>query len=86
MCDAKSAIEGNAADSFLALGIAIQAIAITESCIRAVGLWIYPKPEEFEGNPAHVVICAPDGMSKSQCKRRSGRLASVANRVRLSAA
>jgi hypothetical protein len=45
---------------------------------RNADLWIYRKPEEFHDNPAHVVICPPDGMSKSKYGKQSGSLASRA--------
>lgn len=65
------------AEAGVALGIA----TITASTVRAAELWIYRKPEEFHGNPAHVVICPPDTMSKSKYAKSAGRLAPEAELV-----
>lgn len=59
------------------LGIA----RISASIVRAAGLWIYRKPEEFDDNPAHVVICPPDGISKSKYAKSAGSLASGATLI-----
>lgn len=63
------------------LGKELQIATIPMSIVRASGLWVYRKPEEFAGNPAHVVICPPDGMSKSQYKKRAESLAPSATRI-----
>jgi hypothetical protein len=47
---------------------------IEASKIRASELWIYRKPGEFHGNPAHVVICPSSGMSNSKYSRQAGQL------------
>jgi hypothetical protein len=59
------------------LGVATVAV----ERVRSSGLWIYRKPEEFKNDPAHVVICPPDGMSKKQYKKRTGALAPDATLV-----
>ncbi len=65
------------AEAGVTLGIA----AISASIVRAAGLWIYRKPEEFENNPAHVVICPPDSMSKSKYAKSAGGLAPEATLI-----
>ena len=63
------------------LGREILDVAIVSARdVRAHELWIYRKPEEFFGNAAHVVICPPAGVSKSQYAKRTGRLANDARR------
>lgn len=52
----------------------LRAATVTANQVRAHQLWIYRKPEEFRGNPAHVVVCSSDGMSKSQYKKAARRL------------
>jgi hypothetical protein len=47
---------------------------IVVSAIREHELWVYRKPEEFHDNPAHVVICPSEGMSRSRYSRETGRL------------
>ena len=59
------------------LGVA----TITVERVRASGLWVFRKPEEFKNDPAHVVICPPDEMSKSQYRKRAGALVSDADLV-----
>lgn len=63
------------------LGKQLQVATIPVSLVRSSGLWVYRKPKEFYDNPAHVVICPPDGMSKSQYKKRSEALAPAATRI-----
>jgi len=61
------------------LGVQIAAVAtIPVAEVRAEGLWVYRKPEEFHNNPAHVVVCPPDGITKSQYAKRAKRLAPLA--------
>jgi hypothetical protein len=57
------------------LGMRFRIATLTVSAARAQGLWVYRKPEEYKDNPAHVVVCAADSMSKSQYKKSAGRLA-----------
>jgi hypothetical protein len=57
------------------LGLPFRIATLTVSAARAQGLWVYRKPEEYKDDPAHVVVCAADGMSKSQYKRSAARLA-----------
>jgi len=57
------------------LGKSLRIATVPVSDVRARGLWVYRKPEEFRGNPAHVVIAAPEGMSKSQYKKAARSLA-----------
>lgn len=63
------------------LGVDLGVATVPVSTVRAAGLWIYRKPDEFQNNPAHVVICPADGMSKSQYAKRAGGLAPVATLV-----
>jgi hypothetical protein len=51
---------------------------ITTGAVRAAELWIYRKPEEFHNNPAHVVICPSNEMSKSKYGRKAGGLKDAA--------
>lgn len=61
------------------LGFDIRTLAlISVFDVRRAGLWIYRKPEEFHDNAAHVVICPPDGISKSQYVKRAKALAPLA--------
>ncbi len=60
------------------LGSKLRCATISVDVVRAKGLWLYRKPEEFDGNSAHVVICGPAGMSKSQYKKKTRELAAVA--------
>lgn len=64
------------------LGVDIQAVAqISLLTVRRAGLWVYRKPEEFYDNPAHVVICPPDGISKKQYSKRAKSLAPLATKT-----
>ncbi|MGB9077167.1 MAG: hypothetical protein WCC26_10055 [Terracidiphilus sp.] len=65
------------AEAGVTLGIA----TISASIVRAAGLWIYRKPEEFHDDPAHVVICPPDSMSKSKYAKSAGGLATEATLI-----
>ena len=64
------------------LGIEIQVLAtISARVVRSAGLWIYRKPEEFKGDAAHVVICPPDGITRSQYTKRAKSLAPQATKI-----
>ena len=65
------------AEAGVTLGIA----AIRAAVVRAAGLWIHRKPEEFHDNAAHVVICPPDSMSKSKYAKSAGGLATEATLI-----
>ena len=56
----------------------LRCATISVDVVRAKGLWLYRKPEEFDGNSAHVVICGPPSMSKSQYKKKTRELAAEA--------
>lgn len=60
------------------LGLQFRVATLPISAVRARGLWVYRKPEEYNDNPAHVVVCAPEGMSKSQYRKNAARLADCA--------
>ncbi len=62
-------------------GAELQVATVPVHHVRSSGLWIYRRPEEFDGNAAHVVICPSDEMSKSQYAKRAGGLAPLATRV-----
>jgi hypothetical protein len=47
---------------------------IDAASVRSAELWIYRKPEEFNGNAAHVVICPSNGMSRSKYSKQTGGL------------
>ena len=47
---------------------------IDAASVRAADLWIYRKPEEFDDNAAHVVICPSSGMSKTKYGRQAAGL------------
>jgi hypothetical protein len=57
------------------LEVVLRAATISASLVRARGLWIFRRPEEYYNNPAHVVICAPDGISKSRYRKDAAKLA-----------
>ena len=61
------------------LGSAFRTAILPASAARSQGLWICRRPEEYNDNPAHVVICAADGMTKSQYRKNAGRLAGQAS-------
>jgi hypothetical protein len=63
------------------LGTPLGVATVAVERVRASGLWIYRKPEEYKNDPAHVVICPPEGMSKKQYKNRTGALAPDATLV-----
>jgi hypothetical protein len=66
------------------LGFEIKDLAtISMATVREAGLWVYRKPEEFDGNAAHVVICPPGEWTKSQYKKRAASLAPQATRISL---
>jgi hypothetical protein len=56
------------------LGLTLRIATVAASDVRKAGLWIYRKPEEFHDDPAHVVVCPSDGMSKSRYGRQAGNL------------
>lgn len=60
------------------LGNKLRFATITVNTVRSTGLWVYRKPEEFDGNSAHVVVCASRDMSKSQYKKMVRELAGLA--------
>jgi hypothetical protein len=60
------------------LGRNLRFATIAVDSVRSVGLWLYRRPEEFGGNPAHVVVCASENMSKSQYKKKTRELAVLA--------
>jgi hypothetical protein len=51
---------------------------IPASAVRSLELWLSRRPREFENNPAHVVVCAPSGLSKNQYTKRVRKLAAMA--------
>jgi len=60
------------------LGSKLHFATIAVASVRSTGLWVYRKPHEFDGNPAHVVICASSNMSKTQYKKKTRELAGMA--------
>ena len=60
------------------LGAELRFATIAVASVRSTGLWIYRKPEEFDGNAAHVVVCASGDMSRPQYKKRTRELAGLA--------
>jgi len=54
--------------------VALRIATISVKSVRAAGLWLYQKPEEYKGNPAHIVICRSEGMSASKYAKNAGRL------------
>ena len=57
------------------LGMDFRVATLSVAAARARGLCVCRKPHEYKDNPAHVVICASDGMTKSSYKRRARELA-----------
>lgn len=60
------------------LGKTLRYATIPAAEVRIRNLWIYRKPEEYKNNPAHVVVCSSDGMSRSQYKKAARKLADSA--------
>jgi hypothetical protein len=58
------------------LGARLRFSTIGVELVRSSGLWIYRKPEEFFGNPAHVVICPSQiaNVTRSQFKNKARTL------------
>ena len=60
------------------LGRKLRFATISVGTVRSTGLWLNRRPEELFGNSAHVVICAPNAISKSQYKKKTRELAGLA--------
>lgn len=48
--------------------------SVRAGVVRNQGFIISRAPEEFEGNPAHVVLCAPGGLRRKEADRRWAKI------------
>jgi hypothetical protein len=62
------------------LGTSLRFATVAVGIVRATGLWIYRKPEEFHGNTAHVVMCPAqtDDIPKKRFRKLAREIASHA--------
>jgi hypothetical protein len=62
------------------IGTRLRLATIEVGVVRAVGFWIYRKPEEFHNNRAHVVMCPQqvNNVGRNQFKKQVREIAKQA--------